>query len=540
MDIPKNLDGRESFYSELIRKCTATQQERSANYALLRHFYLFGRGPSDDETPYNKIYPHIDTLTSFLFAAETTKFSIHLGPHTPEVEYLRIKTLNKAVNDAWLLSNADQVFMQALTWSLVYPSTFIKLIVRGGEIFPFMVDPGSFGVLREDLPFADRQEAMVHSYYTTRSQLEIDIKDHPNSVQILDNVQTSQMPQGEQPSGIQRLLLTAATPNMTGNVNTGLDSNIDYVPKVDEELVRMHELWVWDTKDKDYRVVTITDGGMTIYDRKNFFLKGEHPFVHVCPNPMYSYFWGMSEVAGMIGLQKWRNERVVEVKKLLNRQVNPPTALTGWTGIMDEIAYAAFNEGSVLSTDSFQAKVERFAPQIPQEIFAVIHEIDTMFSERSGLQNILMGKGEVGVRSGRQTSELARLSSARIRKRALVIEDALEAISTLYLKCMMKYDSRTYTDEEGNSFVPDQFAREFVVKVDAHSNSPLFIEDQKAIAAEMLQAGVINKERFVEMISPQDKELIIRELKVIEEKEAAAAKAQQQAKQQEEAAKKLK
>lgn len=538
MKIPKELDLRESFYDDLVMKCTASRETRQEQYGMLRYYYLFGRGPDEPDTPYNKIYSHIDTLTSFLFASETTKFSIHLAEGTPEEEYFRVKPLNRAVNDCWLDSNSDQVFSQALTWSLVFNSMFCKLRVTATkgkpvEITPFAVDPASFGVLREDLPFTDRQEAMVHSYYTTRSQLDIDLKDHPQKDVILENL-TATTVSMEQADGLSRILLTATTPAITGNVNENLNLIMDYIPKVDEELVGMNELWVWDDDFHDYRVVTRTTNGMTIYDRKNFFLDGEHPFVQICPSPLYSYYYGASEVAGMTGLQKWRNERTQQIKKLLDRQVNPPTAMTGWMGLLEEKQYAAFNEGSYLSTDSMQAKIDRFAPEMPTDIFMEVREIDAMFAERSGLQNILMGKGETGVRSGRQTSELARLSSARIKKRALIVEDALEKMATMYLKIMQKYDPTEYRDEKSQPFVAEQFTKNYVVKVDAHSNSPLFIEDQKQLAVEMLEAHAIGRERFVQMLDPPDKELILRELKVIEAKEDAARKQEQAMEQQKE------
>src|ERR1035438_1656351 len=119
MKIPKELDQKDSFYQDLIMKCTMSQSDRSQDYEILRHFFLFGRSPDADETPYNKIFPHIDTLAAFLFASETTKFSIHLPADEHEIEYTRIKRLNRAVNDTWLLSNADQVVSQCLIWALV-------------------------------------------------------------------------------------------------------------------------------------------------------------------------------------------------------------------------------------------------------------------------------------------------------------------------------------------------------------------------------------------------------------------------------------
>lgn len=505
------------------------------DYGRLRHFYLFGRAPDGEDTPYNKVYPHIDLLTAFLFASETTKFQIHLGPEQPELEYQRISALGQAVNDRWLTSNADSVFSGGLTWSLVYNTMLVKLIPRVDptnktlHINPFTVDPGCFGVLREDMPGLERQEAMVHTYYTTKSQLRIDLGNHPHKDAILKYLSGSPRPFDEKPSGLQRILLSTSTPNMMGNVNAVLNQRSEYRPNVDEELIVMQELWVWDDDLNDFRVVTRGENGITVYDRKNFYLSGEHPFTQICPNPMYSYFWGMSEVDGLAGLQTWRNDRVVQMKKLLDQQVAPPTALTGWMGILDEKDFAMNMAGSLLSTDSMQAKVEKFAPTMPPNLFDVIHEIDASFAEQSGLQNIMQGKGESGVRSGRQTSELARLGSARIKKRALVVEDSLEELATQYLKLMRKFDPTKYTDEKGLPFIAEQFTDEFVVKVDAHSNSPLFIEDKKQMAAELLEAHAITRTRFIEMVDPPMKEQMKRELKGIEAKEQHQAQMEQQA-----------
>jgi hypothetical protein len=536
MKKPESLVDREGFYQELIAKCIYTQEDRRKDYGNLRHFFLFGRGPDEAETPYNKVFPHIDMLSAFLFAAETTKFSVHLGPHISDHEYLRVKPINKAVNDMWLMSNGDQTFGQALSWSLVYNTMIVKLIVRATDkglkgIDPFALDPGSFGVLREDQPYIDRQEAMVHTYYTTKSQLELDLAKHEHREKILSQIQS--FPRGDvekRVSGMDRIIMSATTPTMQGNVQQPLNQDMTYEAKVAEELIEMQELWFWDDDEGDYRVVTRAENQVTIYDRKNFFLKGELPFVQVCPNPMYSYFWGMSEVAGLMGLQRWRNERVLQIKNLLDRDVNPPTSLTGWMGLLDEKNFALNRSGGVLSTDSMQAKVEQHKPTIPQEIFAVVHEIDAMFAERSGLQNIMMGKGESGVRSGRQTSELARLASARIKKRALVVEDSLEKIATLYLKIMQKHDVNDLKDDKGQPFIPEQFTNDFVVKVDSHSNSPLFVEDHKQMAAELFEAHAIDRESLIEMVAPPMEDLLLRKLKLIE---AAEKKAKEQEAQQE-------
>jgi hypothetical protein len=170
MRIPKEPIARENFYLELIEKCLVSREQRKVDYSSLRSYYLFGNAPDDVPAIYNKIYPHIDQLTSFLYSAETTKFSIHTGAAVPVDEQIKVPTLSKALNDEWLNSNADQVFSTAVTWSLCYNSTFVKLVINNG-IHPYMVEPACIGVLREDSAYTDRQEALVHSYYITKSEL---------------------------------------------------------------------------------------------------------------------------------------------------------------------------------------------------------------------------------------------------------------------------------------------------------------------------------------------------------------------------------
>ena len=549
MKIPSDISRRDLFYTETIEKCLCSLENRKGRYDALRMYYLFG-GYGTDECAFNKVYPHIDLLTSFLFSSETTKFMVSLGANAEEIEHGRVQVLGRAVNDRWLESGADKVVSAAITWALVNNTMLVKLVpvvndlTKDLEISPFPVHPSSFGVLREDISFLDRQEAFVHTYYTTKSQLEIDLKDHSKKAEILEYLNPSKgVSQTE--NGIDRLImgvlqpLSQSTPP-NGQIQFSMAASISYSPDVAEDVVEMVELWVWNTDENDYQVVTKIKDGALIYDRKNFFLGGEHPFVQICPLPLPFYFWGMSEVAGLATLQDWRNERVAQVRKLLNLQVKPPTSQSGM-GIPDEMAYALFCEGGLLADKTGgmggQADVKRFAPIIPTDIFNVIHEIDAAFAEHSGLPPIVQGKGDKGVRSGDQTSQLARLGSSRIKKRSLVIEDSLEKISTLYLKLMQKHDPTTYRDDKGESFVASQFTQEFTVKVDAHSNSPIFIEDKRELAFSMLQQHLIDRARAIDIVDPPNKEIMIRELKIMEEKEAEQQKSMMQEKEKIEAMK---
>jgi hypothetical protein len=298
-----------------------------------------------------------------------------------------------------------------------------------------------------------------------------------------------------------------------------------YQAQVGESVVEMVEMWVWDDETSDYQVVTMANPYVVIYDRsgESMFIKGECPFVQISPNPLYDYFWGQSEVEKLIYLQELRTKRVGEISMLLAKQVNPPKAFSGFMGITDEKAFALNSPSSFIMSDTPGGKVEELAPKIPEDLFKEIAEIDAMFAEASGISSVLQGRGETGVRSAGHASQLARLGSSRAKKRALIIEDSLEKLATLYLKIMQAYDDTRYLDENGMPFIAEQFTGDFVVKVDAHSNSPIFMEDSRDLAFKLFEAKVIDRKRLIDLVDPPMKQLLKDDLEKLEKKEAEQA-----------------
>lgn len=521
MRIPSNPDEREYFYLDLINKCEVSIETRKTDYFTLRSYFLFGNDPNSAPAHYNKIYPHIDQLTSFLYSAETTRFSINIGASVNKNEHRKIPSLNQALNDEWLNSNADQVFSTALTWALCYNSTFVKLIYRDG-IHPYFVEPSAMGVLREDVPYLDRQEAFIQKYYITRSELYNRLYSHPKRDAIVKQVTSVQHERTDIPEAIDRIITSQVNPTIYGNVNIDLNGFERYKARVAEDTIEMTELWVWNDETQDYQIVTVADPKVIIYDREGekVWMKGENPFIQICPNPQYDYFWGQSEVQKLVYLQDMRNKRMSEILDLLSKQVAPPTALIGFTGILDEKNFALQRPGGLLATDMPSAKVEQLAPSIPNDLFREIDAIDQMFAEASGIVSVLQGRGESGVRSAGHASQLARLGSSRAKKRALIVEDSLEKMATMYLKAMQVYDAAKFEDTEGEKFIANQFTKDYVVKVDAHSNSPIFTEDLRSLAFELFKAQAIDRESLLDLLEPPMKQELKDRLKKMEEKQA--------------------
>ena len=72
MRIPKEPLDREQFYLDMMDKCMVSQNERMATYTMLRSYYLFGAGMDSAPAHFNKIFPHIDQLASFMYSADTS------------------------------------------------------------------------------------------------------------------------------------------------------------------------------------------------------------------------------------------------------------------------------------------------------------------------------------------------------------------------------------------------------------------------------------------------------------------------------------
>jgi len=518
------------FYVELVRKCGVTRDERIKMYNTWRSYFLYGGGPDASKT-INKIYSHIDQINSLMYSSETTRFSIDLSPSASDLHKPQVDPMMRSLNQDWHLSNTDLVFGQALLWSFVYGSMFIKTRINAGQIEPFVVEPHDIGVLREDISGLWRQEAFTHTYYVTKSQFEYEMRQipHPRLNELLKALEPAPKPvQNEPMSVMENIVTSASTPSMIGNVNINLDGGNKYRPKVSEELLRMTELYVFDDDIKDFRIVTIADPGIVVFDRPldSLFIKNEIPLIQVCPNLAYDYFWGYSEVDKLVPLQTMRNVRMDQILHMLDLQARPPKFGSGFQGSIDEIAETLDSPGGVISADMPGAKMDAMAPSVPEDLYKEIREIDAMFEEMSGITNVIQGKGESGVRSQGHAANLARLGSSRAKKRALVIEDQLEKLATLFLQLKKAYDKSRLKTDDGLEFIADQFTEQFTVKVDAHSNSPIFQEDQRALAFELFKAKAIDRTTLLDLLDVPMKELLKLRLTKIEAAEAQAKQEQ--------------
>lgn len=569
MKIPEGSKRRDKgrrleFYKDLIERCRVSRVQRREQYTSRRFFWLYGTdGSYENEDidlglgppPGNKIYPHIDQLTSFLYAQDTTRFSVELGAGQKKLWQTWVPTLNRYVQGEWHDSNTDITYGTALQLALVYDSTFIKPMWRGSGIFPGIVMPHNFGVLREDSPYLSRQEAFCHWFTVTPSQFRNDYEDalpqfEAKFKQITTRADGSLIETQE--AGVDRIIMSSQNPlGVGGQTGSGVGTvdwlaqvSMNYVPRVQEELLELVELYVWNDAIKDYQIVTIANPDVVIFDRPLApcgWLKREPAFIQICPNPDPNYFWGISEVERLQPLQTARNRALAQIEHLNDLQAHPPSTISGFPSDLQELKYVLdsplgiLNQPDPAGIGGGGPKAERVTVDLPTDLYERINRIDQMFEDMSGLPPITQGKNPPGVRAGGHVNELAKLGSSRARKRAMIVEDSLEALATVYLKLLMKYDDTTLEapldpkapDKQQEKFVAKQFPDDFTVKVDAHSNSPIFVDDQTALAFQLFKVKAITRARLLEMVPVAQRAQCLADLEtIIEPNEKAAAAAQ--------------
>jgi hypothetical protein len=550
MHIPTDALERQTLYLELARLCSISRDERFTFYQQLRNFYLFGT-PDSSGTEYNKIASTVETLCSFIYSPDSTRFSLHLGSAAPAEDIAKVPALVHEVNDQWRMGRTHLTFGMALRWSLTFGCTLMKGMWKRGVFRTWLVEPHQFGVLREDVPLLSDQEAFVHHYTMTRTQLVSELDEHPKKDELIPALSRGGS-EGEKrlsESPMTRLILSAGvsltspTSQSGGAVAGGLlgaaGVSYDYSPKVETESHRHDGALRLERRDRG-----LPDGHDREPGRRDL---RPAPARRARQPRLREGERGQQPVRLLLGrvlrgeahaLQMWRTKRMGEISELLAKQVDPPLAFTGFGGIQEEKMAAMRAAGGRVSSAMPGAKVEDLSPTMPSNIFIEIDQIDKMFDDQAGIGHILQGKGESGVRSKGQADLMARLGSARPKSRALIVEEAAEDIATLLLRSVQDNSDQRFIvpeekDSEGSplSFLANQFTNDFEVRVDAHSSSPIFVEDRKADAYQLLEAHAIDRETLLELVDPPGVQLLKKRLKAIEVKEAEQARMQMAAQQ---------
>jgi hypothetical protein len=546
---------REAFVADIVGQCFSSLRNRINRGNIYRSYYLNGSDNPNDTATYNKTFAYIDDLESLLYSPVSLRFNIG----DPELPNVLQKTKNQAaathLRALCRRSNTDGVVSEAVTWALVKGKAFAKQTYKSKGFAPDLVQPESLGVFRENHHSLDENmEAFAHRMWITTYQFNRMLEGHPDRDILAKRAKAYMKSARDDPTMASATMQVTtggpafSTPGVfrgpSDPANPGknvVDWLTNSAPEMTSEqvanLLPLDEVWVWDDRRDNWATFWQVSENMMIhgkYQTTNFLswnteaqadnehLKGKHPFVEFCPNPLDGYFWGRSEIRNVALLQEAINSRMNGINELLRRQEDPPMKFTGVSGV-NQNAFAKFKRaGGYWSDANPNAKAEALAPQIPEGLYMAIQESERMFDEMGGLPPIAKGRGEAGVRGQGHAETLIRMFSPRFKDRALIIEREVEELGGLMLDL-----SRAHIAEKLTAWVPQQEAgaegatnsplivppapgmvpvrftysdipEDCTLTVDSHSSSPAFAQEEKAMLFDLFKIGAVTAEDVLE------------------------------------------
>ena len=557
MIIPSEKGALANFLQYIVDNCTASQEDRKSLYEKRRRYYLYGQNKMQ-MVRFNRLKSHLPLLASFLYSSDQIAYSVAAPKNADDrtiESYLAIEDdFNQEFQDSGLASAYDQ----ALLWALIYDTFILKVGWNDvtDSLFAQLVEPTSFGVMREDLWSFTAQQAMTHSYLLDYDDAVERLK-RAGKVQEIDNIEM--MAGGSSdlglPGTLNQMVISATgganiMGNISGAVNPDYESSPSYTARVDAALVRLHEVWVWDSAAKDWRTFVCT-GTVILSDSKdtigaikreaggerkrkrlsygsetNLFLPGENPFVPITPYPIYNFFWGDGHIEDLIPLQTWSTERLDQISEILEKQVDPAKLFSGFMGIDDERAAALGAPGTWMADQLPGAKVEELKPTMPEDLFREFAEIGALFMEQSGFTEIMAGKGEKNVRGKSHAQALKTTGGGRVRKVASHLEESLVRLGDIALRLKAYNDDEILKSATGFEFVTAQVLEDskYTMRVAGHSHSPLFTAETQEIAALLFKAQAVDQQWLVRLLRPPMMDNLLHALK---QRQAAQAKKQQ-------------
>ena len=534
MKIPTKAVELIDFAKNEIDNCLVSRETRRAEAQFWRNLYFTGQVEDGVPARHNKCYAHIDTMASFLFSPSDTRFVVGFDDDDLPEWSEKASKASRHINREFSRRACDLAFAQAVEIALIEGTAFVKLVWSHNGYEPYLVRQQFMGVSREDQNNLDRQDSFVHSYYLTRAQFGRLLVNHPDKADILKNAASIEKPAQEELIGdsyFNEIVMGGMQP-VSAQLQPGVRGQVGVfraartpvlAPEVAQSLIRVDDLWVFDDVREDWTTIRYCEPGVLIEGKyKHRSLSDapkQHPFIKVCANEVDGYFWGRSELANVAELQGEYNGQRSDIRRIMRLQANPPRSFIGGANITAEkLAALQAPGGTLTENDPTGGQIQSLAPDMPANSFQLLEIISDNFAEAGGINGILSGQGEEGVRSGGHANMLVRMAGARVRDRALSIEKQAAGFGDLCLDMSAAKDARMFTTPNGQKFLLSQLPEDSAVTVDSHSSSPIFSGDHTNLAFALHKAGAMDAEDLLEQTQPPHVEkLVIKARKRAEE-----------------------
>lgn len=472
LNIPTAHDKLGDWAAELTSACQTSLETRRQRGATFRNLYLMGSEDAQPQT-YRKTYAYIQTLSAMLYSPSELRFLLSpygpAGPRDRAMGRAAASQLHQHIRSG----RVDTIAEDSVEWALVKGKTFVQLEWSRNGLQPYMVQPETMGVLRDDLTSLDQQDAFVHSTWLTEARFADLIAQHPKREQLTRDVKNLVSDKNDRPTSADNSRQVIIGGQLypyrpSGSAGSGQGRGLVNwlqapTPELDADtqasLIRLDELWVWDRSRDDWTTIQHV-GNVVIeptFQHRNLFaegdpngkggrkvlrgerpnernpLAGRHPFIEICANPLPDYFWGWSEISNVAMLQLAINNRVDGINRLLRRQEDPSFIIQGAMTPAAKLKATLRRPGGYHTESGGNLKVEKMTPDLPAGLWESLHELVQMFDDAGGFPAVMQGQGESGVRAQGHAETLVRMASPRFKDRALGIERQIEELGGLAL-----------------------------------------------------------------------------------------------------------
>lgn len=548
MILPKSLPELTKMALDVIDQCNASRGQRATAY---RHYGMWVEngqarqspgGPANYLALANMLYSHVDRLAAHLFSPSELNFTIDYDNRYGKAILDRAQVAARQLSRQWEANDIDIDFGHGVKEALYYGSSIPKLNPKriGGnpKITCELVMPWNFGVINESRNGLDEQEAVCETLWINRHEVWRHIRYLPKARDLWRRIWAHSRREGSAslPSSFMHQVLSTAVLDVQGRnatrpggiVNLGnLPTYGAMGPTVATDLFPMYELYIKDDdRDDDYTTVQLIEPDILITPtaerRMNLFCPDHLPYGLIQPNVQKGYFWGRSEIVDLMQLQDWLTEHLIDVRRLIEMQVEKFIGFEGLDAITDEI-YGQMRRPGYVSVPQ-GAKINDLTPPFPAEMIPLIRTILELMDRVSGFPPIMSGAGEPGVRAGVHADTLMRTGSPRLRDRSLLVERQCAAFGDVTMACMREKDGRFYwvnPEDESDRFLLTDLPDDYRVSVDSHSSSPIYHDDHANLVSWGVKSGVLGPEDALE-----DLPFTHKDIKLQRQKERAAAKQQ--------------
>lgn len=536
--IPKRDVG--SWCQEIISKCSASRDDRIKQAQTYRNFYFTGTDDGSGAID-NEIFPEVDHLASSLFSPLNPRFHISFDHNNTLEERAKGDLAASYLSRDFRRRGVDTTFAQAVNWGLVDNCCFVKLLWGRNGFDPYVIAQGFMGVYHEGLTNLDRQDAFVHTSFHTIGSFERSIAGHPEERAIMRYVRSRARAGSDLESSqhdVRALLIGGTIPvNLTPPQSNIPGGWVNWVkgprPVLDRqtlsELVQLDELWVIDNDREDYTTFQLVDEVVIEgkLQRRNLLdIHGVQPFVLVSPNPVIDYFWGRSEVAQLMIAQNAITAQVNGISRTMRMQEDPPMSFNGMTGNVQEKRSALMKPGGRLAENNPNFKIDNHAPKLAEQAMPFLEDLRQNFQRVSGFEApVSRGMGEQGVRSGVHGDTMVRMSTPRVRDRALDIERTYTELGDLGFQILQaKIPDKFTVHVDGQAkpveFILDQISADYDLSVDSHSASPAFSQEARTLAFDLAKTKAIDDKGLIRLTHPPQEDTLLTDIDERRKKQA--------------------